>query len=188
MLSRLSSIAAAALLAASGSAFAGTTAGSFADRIQPLAGATFGLEPPSSVIVAHGGKEWIWAAPCASADPSCGKPTPHHGFADPTAADWATWADRAALIAAFTTPSGGPLCGSPWMSSFHSHCDYSDMTHGHIWHAGALCDPAYFDGCVASTTETFYVRGVPEPETYALMLAGLGLVGFMARRRQQQAA
>lgn len=28
---------------------------------------------------------------------------------------------------------------------------------------------------------------VPEPETYALMLAGLGLIGFTARRRMQQA-
>jgi hypothetical protein len=26
---------------------------------------------------------------------------------------------------------------------------------------------------------------VPEPETYALMLAGLGLVGFQVRRRRQ---
>ena len=31
---------------------------------------------------------------------------------------------------------------------------------------------------------TFGVTAVPEPETYALMLAGLGLVGFAARRRQ----
>lgn len=31
-----------------------------------------------------------------------------------------------------------------------------------------------------------HVSAVPEPETYAMLLAGLGLVGFMARRRKQQ--
>lgn len=32
------------------------------------------------------------------------------------------------------------------------------------------------------------VAAIPEPETYAMMLAGLGLLGFMARRRKQKAA
>ena len=32
------------------------------------------------------------------------------------------------------------------------------------------------------------VTAIPEPETYALMLAGLGLLGFFARRRKQQKA
>jgi hypothetical protein len=30
------------------------------------------------------------------------------------------------------------------------------------------------------------VPAIPEPETYAMMLAGLGLLGFVARRRRQQ--
>jgi len=39
--------------------------------------------------------------------------------------------------------------------------------------------------------QTFYgaelsVLAVPEPETYAMMLAGLGLLGFAARRRQAE--
>jgi hypothetical protein len=32
------------------------------------------------------------------------------------------------------------------------------------------------------------VAAIPEPEIYAMMLAGLGLMGFVARRRRQQAA
>jgi hypothetical protein len=32
---------------------------------------------------------------------------------------------------------------------------------------------------------SYEVTAVPEPETYAMLLAGLGLVGAMARRRRK---
>ena len=39
-----------------------------------------------------------------------------------------------------------------------------------------------------ATNVAGYVSAVPEPETYAMLLAGLGLVGFMARRRKNKSA
>jgi len=32
----------------------------------------------------------------------------------------------------------------------------------------------------------YYTQAIPEPETYAMMLAGLGMLGFVARRRKQK--
>lgn len=40
------------------------------------------------------------------------------------------------------------------------------------------------DGSTANPN-TFAPSAIPEPETYAMMLAGLGLMGFVARRRKQ---
>lgn len=37
----------------------------------------------------------------------------------------------------------------------------------------------------AAQTNVAWVAAVPEPETYAMMLAGLGLMGWMARRRKK---
>ncbi|MYN28158.1 choice-of-anchor A family protein [Duganella sp. CY42W] len=39
-----------------------------------------------------------------------------------------------------------------------------------------------------STNVAGLVTAIPEPETYAMLLGGLGLMGFMARRRQKAAA
>jgi hypothetical protein len=43
-------------------------------------------------------------------------------------------------------------------------------------------------GANASYGGTLNVSAVPEPETWAMMLGGLGLVGFMARRRKKPEA
>jgi len=40
---------------------------------------------------------------------------------------------------------------------------------------------------VSNTTTLYSMAPVPEPETYAMLLAGLGLVGFMARRKAMRA-
>lgn len=41
-----------------------------------------------------------------------------------------------------------------------------------------------FTSPLASYAVTMSATPVPEPETYALLMAGLGVVGFLARRRQ----
>ncbi len=45
---------------------------------------------------------------------------------------------------------------------------------------------AYWGGATLATNNSLIFAPVPEPETYAMMLAGLGLMGFVARRRKQK--
>jgi hypothetical protein len=42
----------------------------------------------------------------------------------------------------------------------------------------------YLNG-VKTYVADVHIASIPEAETYAMMLAGLGLVGFMAKRRKQ---
>jgi hypothetical protein len=46
-------------------------------------------------------------------------------------------------------------------------------------------DPGAGNSYTFTLTQTPAVAVVPEPETYAMFLAGLGLMGFMAKRRKQ---
>lgn len=50
---------------------------------------------------------------------------------------------------------------------------------------GTSLGAAAYTGIVALQNLTNTVPPVPEPETYAMLLAGLGMLGFIARRRQK---
>ena len=54
--------------------------------------------------------------------------------------------------------------------------------------AGFKCESGASAASAGIANGVAAVAAVPEPETYAMMLAGLGLLGYMARRRKQQAA
>jgi len=64
---------------------------------------------------------------------------------------------------------------------------FSGSTTSLVAHAGAHSDSYTFDAVRTGGDVQFTltaVHAVPEPETYAMLLAGLGLVGAAARRRR----
>lgn len=60
---------------------------------------------------------------------------------------------------------------------------YMADTRNGISSTKALITPYAGDFTYAAGVLTYAVAAVPEPSEYALMLAGLGMIGFMARRR-----
>jgi probable HAF family extracellular repeat protein len=52
--------------------------------------------------------------------------------------------------------------------------------------SGSIVGSAY--NTITGQTHAYVLTAVPEPESYAMLLTGLGLLGFVARRRQHQAA
>jgi hypothetical protein len=66
----------------------------------------------------------------------------------------------------------------------------NDVTHSAIGSNGSFNgfgNPTFVPGILGNALEAtpvYLVAPIPEPETYAMMLAGLGLIGFIARRRK----
>ena len=90
----------------------------------------------------------------------------------------------------FVASNGNGLIGAPLANNGNGFGDWSlgkfDLT------GLALTDHIQFEANydhASDGAESFFLvstPAVPEPETYALMLGGLGIVGFIARRRKQQ--
>jgi len=85
---------------------------------------------------------------------------------------------------------GGALVGSPLANNGNGYADWTlrsfDLT------GLALTDQIQFTTTLSNTSdgpESFFLVGstapIPEPETYALMMAGLAAMGFVARRRRK---
>ncbi|HMX17274.1 MAG TPA: FxDxF family PEP-CTERM protein [Rhodocyclaceae bacterium] len=174
--------------------------------VGPASAAYFDVPVPTNAYIVFGGLEWAWAYPLPAdsgidlsyqATQGWRLPTAAEILNAPAATDFLVlggnvpFADNGytggtdpvsgatfqAINAAYVSAASAGACATPYFSGGYKHCDWQDGNGQPFgpW-AGAPGAPSFADQLV--------VRAVPEPETYAMMLAGLGLLGAAARRRR----
>lgn len=87
------------------------------------------------------------------------------------------------------TPFSKTLVGTFPQTSFYSQTLLHDHPASAPDHLDSYTFTAVGSGAVGSEKVEIYlhaVHAVPEPETYAMMLAGLGIIGAIARRRRSR--
>jgi hypothetical protein len=171
----------------------------------PAAAAFINAPVPTNAYVSFGGLDWAWASPC---DPgpggTCGALDLSYqgtqGWRIATAADFlatgmtfAQFQFEGANVPAAGTEAGtgatffganpvATACATPWFSNTFQHCDFGDGQAGVVWNMPGNVSQG---NCCS---ETWVVRGqitaVPEPRTWAMLIAGFGLVGAIQRRRK----
>ena len=150
--------------------------------------------PDANVLLNYNnsGLDWVYAGPIAPNEFGPGNIQPAtyraaEGWRVATFSEWAAhpiWSDfiipgqSVGAVGHFTDHSKY-LFASEYWSDFR-HVDINDFK------SGLVTDGV--NGRLSGVPETIYVRvsAVPEPETYAMLLAGLGVMGTFARRRKQK--
>ncbi len=168
----------------------------------PASAAFIDAPVPTNAYITFGGLDWAWASPCGPFE-SCGDIDLSYqstqGWRLPTAAEFANRPSALDFVFAGAnvpvggidpvsnarfqagTPPGAAACATPYFSSIYLHCDWYDGENGFIWNPGLPGGQG--------VPETWVVRGasepvVPEPGTWAMLIAGFGMIGAAARRRR----
>ena len=106
-------------------------------------------------------------------NPSSGTPDSAQGADFSFAGGTCGGCDANAIYSGLTSVGGAAAVGDLWQTLT------VDFTGG----TGPRADWRFSQD---TDNDSRFVPGIPEPETYALMLGGLGLVGWVARRRRRQ--
>lgn len=181
--------------------FALAATAALAFTAMPASAALLNIPVPANTYITFGGLDWAWASPCSPTGCNSGQLPldlsyqATQGWRLPTAAEFAARPSENAFIFAganvplagvsvegtvFTSAPGDGACATAYFTSGSpfNQCDFNDAVIGAIFG-----NPAWAG---EPNVETWLVRGdgvIPEPATWAMLIAGFGLVGFAARRR-----